>query len=173
MKSTENKIPDVTNLGTKTILNTKVNEGKAEIPSISDLATTYALTAVENKIPNFSNLVKKSDYDTKVNKIEKKINDHKHEKYITTPEFNKLTAEKFVARLAQANLVVLKVLIKKITPNKTKHLIVENELKKLETFDSIHFRGKNHFQDDGTQNYLVFQPVQMYFKIVTLKCTLK
>ena len=39
---------------------------------------------------------------------------------------------------------------KRITSNKTKHLIVGNELKKLETFDSIYFRGKSHVQDDGT-----------------------
>ena len=44
----------------------------------------------------------------------------------------------------------------KITSNKTKHLIVEKKLKKLETFDSVYFRGKSHFEDDGTQNYLVF-----------------
>ena len=37
-------------------------------------------------------------------KIEKKITDHIHDK-ITTPEFNKLTAENLGARLAQANLV--------------------------------------------------------------------
>ena len=41
--------------------------------------TTTAFTAVENKIPE-------------------------HSKYITTPEFNKLSEEKFAARLAQANL---------------------------------------------------------------------
>ena len=29
--------------------------------------------------------------------------------------------------------------------------------KKLETFDSIYLRGKSHFEDDDTQNYLVFQ----------------
>ena len=34
----------------------------------------------------------------------KKITDHHHDKYITTPEFNKLTAENFAARLVQANL---------------------------------------------------------------------
>ena len=34
-----------------------------------------------------------------------KIIDHNHDKYITTPEFNKLTAQNFAARLAQANLV--------------------------------------------------------------------
>ena len=42
---------------------------------------------------------------TKVNEIEKKITDRSHDKYITTSEFNKLTAEDFAARLAQVNLV--------------------------------------------------------------------
>ena len=50
-------------------------------------------------------LLKKTDYVTKVNEIEKKITDHSHDKYITTPEFNKLTAENSAATLAQANLV--------------------------------------------------------------------
>ena len=47
------------------------------------------------KIPDVSNLVKKkkkTDYDTKIREIEKKVTDHDHDKYITTPEFNKLTA---------------------------------------------------------------------------------
>ena len=35
---------------------------------------------------------KKTDYDTKIREIEKKVTDHDHDKYITTPEFNKLTA---------------------------------------------------------------------------------
>ena len=48
--------------------------------------------------------------------------------------------------------------------NKTKHVLVENELKKIQAFDSSYFRGKNHFEDDGTQNYLVFQPMYKYFK---------
>ena len=52
----------------------------------------------------FSNLVKKADYNKKVSEIEKKTTDHDHDKYITTPEFNKLTAENFAAILAQANL---------------------------------------------------------------------
>ena len=37
--------------------------------------------------------------------MEKKITDHSHDKNITTPEFDKLTAENFAARLAQVNLV--------------------------------------------------------------------
>ena len=105
IKNIEDKIPDTTNVATKTILNTNINEVKVEIPSISGLETTSALTDVENKIPNVSNLVKKTNYDTKVNEIEKKITDHKHDKYITPPEFNKLTAENFEAKLAHANLV--------------------------------------------------------------------
>ena len=49
---------------------------------------------------------------------------------------------------------------KRITSSKTKHLPVENELKKLQEFDASYFR------DDGPQNYLVFQPMYKYFKMV-------
>ena len=59
MKNIKDKIPDISNLATKSNLNTKINEVKNEIPSITGLATTSALTAVENKIPSTSNLVKK------------------------------------------------------------------------------------------------------------------
>ena len=52
-----------------------------------------------------TNLVKKIDYNTKINENEKKNTDHDHSnKYITTQEFNKVTVENFVSRLAQANL---------------------------------------------------------------------
>ena len=34
---------------------------------------------------------------------------------------------------------------------------------KLQTFDSSYFQGKSHFEDDGTQNHLVFQPMYRYF----------
>ena len=30
-----------------------------------------------------------------------------------------------------------------------------------------YFIGKSHFEEDGTQNYLVFQPLNKYFKIIT------
>ena len=55
---------------------------------------------------------------------------------------------------------------RKITQNKSKHLLVENELNKLKTFDSSYFIGKSHFEEDGTQNYLVFQSMYRYFKRV-------
>ena len=41
--------------------------------------------------------------NTKINEVENKILDHA--KYITTSEFNNLTAENFTARLKQANPV--------------------------------------------------------------------
>ena len=99
------EIPSITNLATTTALNAKINDVKGEIPNITNLAITNGLTAVENKTPNVSNLVEKADYNTKISEIENKITDHDHSnKYITTPEFNKLTAENFAARLKQTNL---------------------------------------------------------------------
>ena len=53
---------------------------------------------------------------------------------------------------------------KRITSNKTKHLLVENGLKNLEKIDLSYFKGKRHFEEDGTQNYLVFHPMQKHFK---------
>ena len=69
------------------------------------MATNTALTAVENKIPD-------------------------HGQYIIIPEFNKLTAKKFTARLKQENLA-------------TKDGI----------FD---FVKKDNF-NDGAQIYLIFE----------------
>ena len=43
-------------------------------------------------------------------------------------------------------------------------MLVENELKTRQKFDSAYFRGKSHFEDDGTQNCLVFQPMYRYFR---------
>ena len=155
----EKKIPDASGLGKKNC-NAKITETEAKIPSISGLAINATLTVVENKIPNISSLVTKTDYNTKITEIEKKLTDHNHYKYIKTPGFNTLAANVFNARLARANLVTktdfdakLSSLDRKITLNKTKHLLVENRLKKLKTFDSIYFRDKSHFEEDGTQNY--------------------
>ena len=127
------------------------------------------MTAVENKIPNVSSLGKKTDYNTKISEIEGKINNHSHDKYITTPEFINLAAGAFDARLARANLVTktdfdikLKKISDRVTLNKRKHLLVETELKKLNTFDAAYYRRKNYFEEDGTHNYLVFQGVYKY-----------
>ena len=47
--------PDITNLATNASLDTKINEVKDQIPSITNLVTTLALTTVENKKLNVSN----------------------------------------------------------------------------------------------------------------------
>ena len=70
-----------------------------------------------------------------------------------------ITKTEFDSKLSSLN--------RKTTANKTKHLLVENELNKLKTFDSSYFTGKSHFDEDGTQNYLVFQPLNKYFKLIT------
>ena len=151
-----------------------MTELENKIPDISNLATKTTLTAIENKIPSVSNLVKKIDYNTKFTEIENKLNNHNHDKYIDTSQFNKLAADVFNTRLAQANLITktdfdakLSNLNRNITQNKSKHLLVKNELNKLKTFDSGYFIGKSHFEEDGTQNYLVFQPMYRYFKMIT------
>ena len=87
--------------------------------------------------------LRKTDYNwqkqTKITEIENQLNNHRHDKYIDTPEFNKLAADVFNARLAQANLITktdfdtkLSSLNRKITQNKAKHLLVENKLTTLE-----------------------------------------
>ena len=165
----EKKIPNVTDFVKKV----KLTELENKIPDISCLVTKTPLTAVENKIPDVSNLVKKKTITQKLLKL--KIN------LIiiimtntATSECNKLAADVFNAGLAQANLMTkadfdakLSSLNKNITSNKTKHLVVENELNKLKTFDSSYFIGKGHFEEDGTQNYLVFRPLNKYFKLIT------
>ena len=77
---------------------------KIEIPSITTLATTTALTSV------------------------KKI--HAHNKYINSPEFNKLTAKYFAARLSKTNLASkndITDFIKDITSSKTNKNMINND----------------------------------------------
>ena len=103
-------------------------------------------------MPSVSRLVKKTDYDAKITEIENKLNNHNHDKYITTPECSTLAADVFSARLKEAGLVSKKnfdntvsSLDSKIAENKTKNVFIENELNKLKTFDSSYFIGKSHF----------------------------
>ena len=123
------------------------------------------MTTVENKIPSISGLVKKTDYNTKITDIENTLNNHNHDKYVATSEFNTLAANVFNGRLAQANSITktdfdakLSGLNRKITANKTKNFLNDN--------DSSYYRGKQYF-DEGSdkQNYLVFLPINKYFKL--------
>ena len=72
-------------------------------------------------------LLRKTECNTKITEIENKLNNHNHDKYITTPEFNTLAAGVFNERLARANLVTktnfdntVSSLNSKIAANKTK-----------------------------------------------------
>ena len=110
-------------------------------------------------------------------------------KLLTTPEFNNLTAENFATRLAQANLASkndisalvkkkcfndkLKNLNKNVTSNKTKHVLVENNLnqKKVKgistkglTKDLIILNQTKYFSSGIFQNYLVFMPAEKCFE---------
>ena len=93
-----------------------------------------------------------------------KLTDHSHGKYITTTEFNKLATNAFNAKVVQANLVKkddfdnkLSDLNRKIVSNKTKDISLAKELS--------YFHGKNYFDEDGNQNYYIFQPISKYLKV--------
>ena len=62
--------------------------------------------------------------------------------------------------------------LEKKIPNVThfikKEKLVENEFKKLKTFNLSYFIGKSHFEEDGTQNYLLFQLLNKYFKVIAI-----
>ena len=109
---------------------------KTEYDKLVGKVDNSALIAVENKTPDVCILVKKTDYNRKISDIEKKIIDHNHDKYITTPEFNTLAVDVFNAKLAaQTDLIrkpefdfELKGISDRVTKNKTKDLLVQNEL---------------------------------------------
>ena len=151
----------------------KLTELENKILDVSNLAAKIALTAVENKIPSVSDLVKKTNYNTKITEIKKTLTDQNHDKHITPPYFNALAADSFNERLAHANVITktdfdakLSSFSRKITANKTKIFYVKNDLHKSEIFDSIYFIGKSHFKEDDTRNYLVFQPISRYSKVI-------
>ena len=47
-------------------------------------------------------------------------------------------------------------------------MLVKNQLNKVKTFDSSYFIAKSHFEEDGTQNCLVFQPMYRYFIVFSI-----
>ena len=119
------------------------------------------------KVPNVSNLVKKTDYEAKISDNESK--------HIITADYNKFTNDSVANRIKGEGLIYKSTIagfIKKVDLNKkTATLATKAELKveqnkitKLRSFDSSYFRGKSHFEEGGTQNYLLFQPVYIYVK---------
>ena len=85
--------------------------------------------------------------NTKISETENKNSDNSI--YIATPEFNKLTAEHFAARLKHVNCVnktdfdnILKSFNKRIASNKTNHLEVQKKLNSLITKNYNFFLGR-------------------------------
>ena len=97
-------------------------------------------------MPDISTLIKESEYDTKIKEIESK--------HVSNTGFD--------SKLAQENVITKRNFDAKIVE-------VENNIKKLQTFDSSYFRGKNYFDEDDTQNYLVFLPIIRYFRLILNK----
>ena len=145
----EKKIPDVSGLATKSSVTHLITEQEnyihrvnKKIPDISGLATKTALTAVENKIPNVCGLATKTALTAVENKIPNVAG------LITKTDFD----------------AKLKNISDRVTNNKSKDLLLDNELKKLKTFNTDYFEGNDYFEGgDGMQNMLVFKVKDEYF----------
>ena len=114
----EKKIPDISGLATKSSVIRLIFEQenytdrvKKKIPDISDLASKTELTAVENKIPDVSGLAAASSLTA----VENKIPDIAS--LITKTDFD----------------TKLKSISDRVTNNKSKDILLNNELKKLKT----------------------------------------
>ena len=122
--------------------NSKIIEVESKIPSTSGLATKSALAAVENKIPDVSGLATTSALTAVENKISNVTS------LVTKTDFE----------------AKLKAVSDRVTKNKSKDLLLDNELKKLKAFDLSYFRDKDYFEESGSLIYLIFQPINKYFK---------
>ena len=114
----EKKIPDISGLATKSSITRLITEQedytdkvKKKIPDIRGLASKTELTAVENKIPHISGLATASALTA----VENKIPDITS--LITKTDFN----------------TKLKKISDRVTNNKSKDILLDNELKKLKT----------------------------------------
>ena len=104
------------------------------------------VTEIEGKMLDVSSLITKTNFNTKIIEIEGKITDVSS--LITKTDFD----------------AKLKAISDRVTKNKSKHLLVENELLKLKTFNLSYFKGKNYFGDDNI-NYLVFEVSYKYLNL--------
>ena len=156
----ENKIPNTSGLVKKTDYDAKITEIEVQIPDVSGLATKPALNTVENKIPNISGLATKVELNAIVGKIPNiigLISKSDHDKDIKEIKNNYVTS------------TVLTSILRDYVPYtdyNLKVLLLENELEKYSPLNR-YFLGKSFFEDDGNQNYLIFQPISRYLKFIT------
>ena len=112
------------------------------------------------KSPDFSELVTNNTFSTKIGEIEKKTLDDS--KYIITTEFNKFLGEIFDERLKQAKLATITDL-----NSVDRHAIKNQEkIEKLQTHDLSFFIGQSYLDNNGSQNFLIFQTIFLTDTIV-------
>ena len=121
--------------------------------------------------------LKKLTMTHKLADIEKKTLDHGHGKYITKQEFNNMMADNFAARLAQAKTKddiadfvkqtdfdnKLKSINKKVTSNKTKHVLVVNELHDLS--EKVELVSTKGLTKDLINGYSIPKGAKYFFQV--------
>ena len=99
-------------------------------------------------------------------------------KCITTADYNKfnedsidnkIKSKRLVDKLAPSGFISdLDKSVATLAPEAesgAKLIVKQNKIiTKLQAFCWSYFRDKNHFADNGTQNYLIYQPMYRYFK---------
>ena len=134
----KNEIPSIINLVTSNTVNAKINEIKNKIPNITNLATSTAFTAVEYKTLD-------------------------HIKCITTPEFDKLTAETFAARLALVNLAS-----KSYIANYVKETDFNDQLKYLNIKKLLSRKHSMYLLKMNLKNYTHLNQVFLLVKVTLI-----
>ena len=144
---TDKKIPNVSDLVKKSAL--MVVENK--IPGIRSLAAKSALIAVENKIPDVTNFLRKTDFYSKITEVEGKI-----------PNISGLATNSLLIAVENkipdiTSLITktdfdakLKDISDRVTKNKSKDLLLNNELKKLKT--PVGSTAKTKFDEGQREN---------------------
>ena len=110
-------------------------------------------------------MVKKTDFNAKITEVESKISSITGldtSSALTAVEYKIPDVSSLITKTDFD--VKLQAVSDRVTKNKSKHLLVGNELNKLKSFDAAYFRGRNYFEDNGTLIYLVIQSIDKYFK---------
>ena len=180
IKDVKDKIPDITNLATKTTIIAKINQVKYEIPNITNLATTTALTATENKTLSVSDLGKKLTITQTLVKLKRKLLIIIMINILLLQNLISLL-QKFLKRANLASKSDVANFVKKtdfdnklkdVTSNKNELNELSKKVKAISTkgltkdlIDKFSIlNGAKYFSSGIFENYLVFIPANKYIK---------
>ena len=144
---------------------------KADIENITHVDTLRF--GLKTNLANLKNDVDKLDIDklknlpNNLSSLKTKVDKLDIDKLIPVPvDLSKLSSvpKNEVVKKTDFDNKLLS-LNRKIVSNKAKDLLIESKLKKLKAFDSNYYHDKNYFDEDGIQNYLVFQSILKYFTV--------